>query len=324
MPSTNEQQAIREQNLRILETQERAAELSRLYPPSEEQLKAEALQVELNAYAERFPMFAAARSAAIHHLVVPLAPGTTEPLIDPRNGSSDVRTLLEFWRETPDANVGAVVGRVSNLIALHVQDHEATLRLCDLAAFEVYDEDNDRRWTEYRTVGGARVSLVTPPLQPDRWTGWGKRAAMKHEIERYRATRPPEAHWLTWSYPTVESGQDAFSYRARKVGPGLTVLGEGEVIPWAGRLSNGLTIAAPLGPSPEIPTWLAATLGKNRSRRAMQAQREQWEADMRLANAHVIAQTAALRALEDEARAKAAEDRAKADAMLAEAMKDER
>jgi hypothetical protein len=95
MPSipASEQQAIREQNLRILETQERATEIATLYPPSEEQLEAQALQVELNAFAERFPMFASARSASIHHLVVPLTPGTTEPLIDPANASSDTRTV---------------------------------------------------------------------------------------------------------------------------------------------------------------------------------------------------------------------------------------
>jgi hypothetical protein len=227
---------------------------------------------------------------------------------------------FEFWRKTPNANVGVVVGRVSNLIALYVADHAAALRLRELAEFECYDEDTDKRWTERRLIGGARVGFQAPPLQPDRWTGWGKKAVVEHLKERYQMSRPPEAHWLTWSYPTVASGQDAFDYRARKVGPGLTVLGEGEVIPWAGRLQNGLTIVAPMGPSPEIPTWLASMFGKPRSRKAMAAAREQWEADMRMANAHLIGQTAHLRALEDEARAKAAEDRARADAMLAEAM----
>jgi hypothetical protein len=114
-------------------------------------------------------------------------------------------------------------------------------------------------------------------------TGWGRsftRAA--NEADQQWLRRHPETWFLVWSYPHVVSGLDAFDYRGRSIGPGLRVLGEGDVLPWQGSiLEGGIEVAAPMGKPPEIPLWLAKLLGNPRSRKAMAAAREQYEANLR-------------------------------------------
>lgn len=94
-------------------------------PLSAEQVARERMQWEHNAYAERCPLFASARSAATHRLVLPLEPNGVRPAAAVSEATSDPAVLYEWWQDQPQANVGVVVGRVGNLVALEAKDHEA-------------------------------------------------------------------------------------------------------------------------------------------------------------------------------------------------------
>lgn len=189
---------------------------------------------------------------------------------------------------------------------------------------KVYDEDNDTSYTEMRELGGYSVRLVIPsrPVSMRGVQGWGKaynRAvnAMVREDEQ----RQPETFFLAWSFPSVVSGNDAFEYRSRKVGQGLTLIGEGDVIPWQGSiLDGGVQVVAPTSKPPEIPLWLASSLGRPRSRKAMAAAREAYEAIQRRDTAHVTAALAVRRVYEEQERQLAIKDREKAERILAEVM----
>jgi hypothetical protein len=100
--------------------------------------------------------------------------------------------------------------------------------------------------------------------------------------ERLKEVPAPEEFWLLWSYPPIQSGYDAFDFLKRRVVNGVELLGPGEVIPWSGsRFADGTMVLAPAGPLPEVPLWLARALGKPRSRKAMKAAREAYEAAMK-------------------------------------------
>ena len=289
---------------------------------SEEQIEAEQFQAQSNALAEQLPLYAAARSASANFLVVPL--DGTKPLIRPTDATNDPWELFTHWSRWPEANPGVLLGRVGGILALQVDGMAAYSRLREMATVKVYDEDNDTSYTEMRELGGYSVRLVIPSRSVSMRgvQGWGKaynRAvnAMVREDEQ----RQPETFFLVWSFPSVVSGNDAFEYRSKTVLPGVKLLGEGDVIPWQGSvLADGVQVIAPSSRPPEVPLWLAQTIGKPRSRKAMAAARDAYEAIQRRDTAHVTAALAVRRVYEEQERQLAIRDREKAEAILAEVM----
>jgi Bifunctional DNA primase/polymerase, N-terminal len=309
---------IAEQARRALDMAQRQREAP---PLSEEQLEAERFQFESNAMADANPLYAAARAAAVNFLVVPLD-GTT-PLVEPSEATREPRRLLTWWAEYPDANPGILLGRIGGIFALRVEDNEAYERLKDMAAVPMRDPDTDRTWTEYRPIGGAMVRLVAPsqPFSTRRVSGWGRdfeRAAA--ELAREGRNRKPETLFLVYSYPPVQSGYDAFDYKSRAIASGIRLLGEGEVLPWSGAiLEGGIQVTAPMSQPPEAPLWFAKTIGKPRSRRAMQAAREAHEAALRANDAYWMGIVRAQREAGERALKAAVIEREKAAKALQEA-----
>jgi Bifunctional DNA primase/polymerase, N-terminal len=265
-----------------------ADRMKELPPQTAEQIEAERFQYESNAYAADNALYAAARSTAVHFLVVPL--DGTVPLVDPSEATRDPKRLLAWWAEYPSANVGVLLGRIGGIFALRVEDNAAWELLREMAAVPMRDPDTDRKWTEYRDLSGARVRLLAPsePFSVRSRGGWGRdwiRAV--RELEHESRDRNPQTGFLVWSYPPVQSGMDAFDYRSRTIAQGIRLLGEGEVLPWEGsELDDGIRVQAPMSRPPECPVWLARMIGKPRSRKAMAAAREQYEADLRASNAY--------------------------------------
>jgi Bifunctional DNA primase/polymerase, N-terminal len=288
-----------------------------LPPQTAEQIEAERFQYESNEYAAVNARYSAARAAAVNFLVVPLD-GTT-PLVDPSEATREPRKLLTWWAEHPEANPGVALGRIGGIWALRVEDNEAWERLKEMTAVPMRDPDRDRTWTEYRDLGGARVRLHAPsrPFSVRSRGGWGRdfdRAAA--ELAQESRNRNPQTFFLVWSYPSVQSGVDAFDYKSRTIATGLRVLGEGEVLPWSGSvLQDGVTVQAPMSRPPEAPVWLAKVMGRARPRKAMAAQREQFEAMQRANEAHVMGLAELIRKATQEAAEKAvAEAKAAAEA----------
>jgi hypothetical protein len=312
---------IARQAQHALEMSDRLKEPRHLTP---EQVEAERFQYESNAYAEENALYAAARSAA-SYLVLPLEPNGTRPLVDPSEASQDSRQLYKWWTELePNANPGVLLGRKAGLFALYVEDTAAWLRLREMATVERYDEDMDRRYTEVKEIGGASLRLFAPsqPFSVRTRTAWGRKAGLDIiGAMRAERARQPQTFWLVYSYPSVVSGQDAWDYRSKSVLTGVRLLAEGEVLPWGGAiLEGGVTVAAPMSHPPEIPLWLAKTIGKPRSRKVMAAARDAYEAAQRAMNARSIAFEAQLRIIEAEARERAVKDREQAERVLADEM----
>jgi Bifunctional DNA primase/polymerase, N-terminal len=291
----------------LAELTQRALELGRHqhdHRLSEEQMEQERFQAESNALAEENPLYAAARSAAVNFLVVPL--DGTSPIVDPKAATNDAHLLFKWWQEWPEANPGILLGRIGGALALHIEDDAAHLRLRELAKV-VYPEVEDGRhsvksFIEYRDLGGYYVRLL-PDSQSFSLrirTGWG-RPFTRAVIEQDRQARQqyPETFWLVFSYPSVTSGMDAFEYRTRNIDAGVKLLGEGEVLAWNGAtLDDGIRVSAPLGRPPEVPLWLANTIGKPRSRKVMAAAREAHEAAMRGQGTYPFAEAEAARTAE--------------------------
>lgn len=282
------------------------------------QVEAERFQAQSNEYAAHNALYAAARAASASFLVVPLD-GTT-PLVKPTDATNDPWQLFNWWDKWPTANPGVALGRVAGVLALKVDDLAAYSRLREMATVKHYDEDADSAVIELREIGGYTVRLVkTEPFMSRSVIGWGKaytRAVV--EMDRKQRTKNPETFWLVWSFPSVVSGNDAFNYRGRKVGQGLTLMAEG-AIPWQGSiLEGGIQVVAPTSKPPDIPLWLASSLGSPRSRKEMAAAREAYEAIQRRDTAHVTAALALRRVYEEQEREQANRDRAEAERVLAE------
>jgi Bifunctional DNA primase/polymerase, N-terminal len=162
---------IAEQARRALEMADRQKEAP---PLSDEQIEAERFQYESNEYAAQNPRYAAARSAGVNFLVVP-CDGIT-PLVKPTDASRDARELFLWWDRWPDANPAILLGRVGGVFALRVEDNKAWYLLKEMAAVPKRDPDADRKWTEYRDLGGARVRLLAPsePFSTRSIGGWGR------------------------------------------------------------------------------------------------------------------------------------------------------
>jgi Bifunctional DNA primase/polymerase, N-terminal len=111
-------------------------------------------------YASDNPLYAAARSAAVNFLVVPL--DGTSPLVDPSEATREPRKLLTWWAEYPDANPGILLGRIGGVFALRVEDNKAYELLKEMAAIPMRDPDTDKTWTEYRDLSGSFVRLLAP------------------------------------------------------------------------------------------------------------------------------------------------------------------
>jgi hypothetical protein len=292
---------------------------------TDEQNEAERFQYESNALAEKLPKYAAARAASTNFLIVPLD-GTT-PLVEPSEATREPRRLLAWWQQWPEANIGVALGRVGGALALRVEDTAAYVLLREMTNVrhpEVEDgRDSVPGYIEYRELPRYEVRLFNPsnPVSMRSVIGWGRNYTRAvNEMLKEDEQRQPETFFLVWSFPHVATGQDAFNYPSRKVGQGLTLMGEGDVLPWAGSiLGDGIQVVAPMSRPPEVPLWLAKTLGKPRSRKAMVAAREGYEAALRVNEAHVIGQAEARRASEEAARRLATADNERARKALEEA-----
>src|SRR5215211_2339585 len=288
---------------------------------SPEQIERERWQWESNAFAQQHPMYAAARAAAIYRAIVPLEPLGRKPLVPPSKATQDEKTILDWWRATPDANIGVPVGRANNLIAMHVEDLTAQVRLRGLTKAQSFaipeGEEKGKTFTEYLGMNFARVQFAKQGQPFRQITDWGKQASKKMRALEV-GNEPPEEHWFVWSYPPIQGGQDAHEFPRRRIATGVQLLGPGEVIPWGGsRLEGRLLLTGPSGPLPEIPTWLAAKIGKPRSRQVMQAAREAWDAALRAASGISDAELLRLIELREQAFAQAQADAKKANAALA-------
>jgi hypothetical protein len=287
---------------------------------TDEQLEAERFQYESNEYAAKNPRYAAARAASANFLVVPL--DGTSPLVKPTDATNDPWQLFNFWDKWPEANIGVALGRVGGALALRIEDDAAYRRLREMATVECHDED-DRTWKELREIGGYSVRLVIPSRSFSMRSriGWGKAYTRAvNEMLKEDEKGQPETFFLVWSYPPVQSGQDAFNFHSRKVGHGLTLLAEGDVLPWAGSiLDGGIQVVAPMSRPPEVPLWLAKTIGKPRSRKAIQAAREAHEAALRASDAYWMGVTRAQREAGERAMREALAEREKAEKAAQEA-----
>jgi hypothetical protein len=315
---------LKKQIARQAERALEVADMLRSAPrPSDEQIEREQFQFESSEYASQNPLYAAARGAT-QYLVLPLEPGGVKPLVPLEEATRDDRVLYEWWAQWPNANPGIRLGRVGGIWALEVADRAAQMRLWEMAKYEAYDEDTDRRWYEYREIGGVPIRFYVPtePVPIRVRTGWGRQFTREvGKMIREENARHPETMALLFAYPSPFSGQDAFDYKDRKVAEGLTVMGEGDALPVNGAiLTDGITVAGPHGYPYEAPLWLAAKFGKARSRKAMAAAREAFEAAQRQENAHVLANIAMRRHYEDQERERATADRQKAEAVLADEM----
>jgi hypothetical protein len=318
MSSTFYEPSIKAQLGRLWEKLEANSKLPR-EPMSAEEIERERTQAEHNTYAERCPMFAAARSAAIHRLVLPLEPNGTRPLVPIKDATNDVGRIFQWWNEWEDANIGVVVGRVGGLIALEVKDHASLAAL--MKPVVSHNEDAGQEVIDYPELGGGRVRFLRQSAHPIRQTefqGWGDDPG-KRKQKWFDSQKHPENLWLVWSYPSVETGLDAWDYKRKRIGSGLTVLAEGSVVPWNGSRIDDLMVVAPSGGLPFMPAALAPRLGHKRSNRVMQAVMAQRAADLRAQNAANYARESLLRQLEQEERGKALADRARADKLLADA-----
>jgi hypothetical protein len=292
-------------------------------PPSKEQWERERFQYASNEYALQNPMYAAARGST-SFLVLPLEPNGVTPMVELSEATKDDRQLFEWWQTWPDANPGILLGRIGGVFALKVDDLAAYVRLREMARYETYEEDRDTTTIHYREIGGASVLLLAPsePVSYRTRTGWGR--AFNREIAKMlkdERERQPQTFWLLFSYHSPVSGQDAWDFKRRTILPGVTVVGEGEVIPYNGAiLEGGVTVSGIAQSPPEVPIWLAQSIGRARSRKVMAAAREQYEASMRAINPRAVANEALWRRLEEEARVKAEEDRRRAEKILADEM----
>jgi hypothetical protein len=309
---------IAEQARRALDMADRMKELP---PLTAEEIEAERFQYESNAYAADNPLYAAARAASAHFLVVPLH--GTDPLVRPADATRDAWQIFNWWSTWPEANPGILLGRAGGVFAIRVQDNAAWERLRDMAAVPMRD-DNDKTWTEYRHIGGAMVRLLAPsrPFSMRSRGGWGRdfdRAAA--ELARESRSRNPQAFFLVWSYPSVVSGLDAFDYRTKTIAEGVKLYGDHAVMPWDGAiLDKGVRVAASTGGRPpEAPLWLSKRIGNPRSRKVMVAAREAYEAALRVNEAHVIGEAEARRASAEAARRLALADQEQARKALAKA-----
>jgi hypothetical protein len=286
---------------------------------TDEQIEAERFQAQSNALAEKLPLYAAARAASANFLVVPL--DGTSPLVKPTDATNDPWQLFNWWDKWPEANPGVALGRVGGVVALQVDSMTAYQVLRQMATVVYHDED-ERAWKEYRELGGYSVRLVIPSSASMRMVqGWGKAYSRAvNAMVKEERQRQPETFFLVWSFPSVTSGQDAFNYRSRKVGQGLTLLAEGDVLPWDGSVLDNVRVVAPMSKPPEMPEWLGSMLGRPRSRKAMAAAREAFEAIQRRDTAHVTAALALRRVYEEQERELAIKDREQAERILAEVM----
>lgn len=223
--------------------------------------------------AQRNPAYQVARSIAVHYRVVPLAAtagaGLTgwTPLAAIDDAIQNKLTLADCWATSPAAQPGIVLGRASNVIALHLQTQAAVDWLRDLATQERHDPDSDRSWQEQREIGGTRLRLATPEPTPPRFLSGHARAIGQQLREEAAKRRAFTGLMILWSYPTVISGQDTVDFPARKIHAGAALLGDGDVLPAPGAtMPDGRLVvgALPRGDT-WMPGWLAALLGTPRN-----------------------------------------------------------
>jgi plasmid stabilization system protein ParE len=167
-------QVIRQLEAQAKRALEMADRMKELPPQTAEEIEAERFAYESNAYASDNALYAAARSTAVHFLVVPLDGDT--PLVETSEATREPRKLFAWWLEYPDANPGVLLGRVGGIFALRVEDSKAWELLKEMAAVPMRNPDTDRTYTEYRDLNGAAVRLVAPsqPFSVRSRSGWGR------------------------------------------------------------------------------------------------------------------------------------------------------
>jgi hypothetical protein len=169
--------------------------------------------------------------------------------------------LLAWWQEYPSANPGIALGRVGGALAVRVEDTDAYVRLREMTKVrhpEVEDgRDSVPGYIEYRELPRFEVRLVnlSNPVSMRSLIGWGRTYTNAvNEMLKEEERRQPETFFPVFAYPSVPSGMDAFDYKGRKLGQGLTLMGEGDALPWQGSiLDGGLQVVAPMNRPPEVP-----------------------------------------------------------------------
>jgi hypothetical protein len=229
---------------------------------------------ESTLLAEQNPYFARARSLATYRPILPLEPGGTKPMVGVDESSQDLRTLMGWWASWPDANVGTIVGRISNIIALRVTNPEA---LRKWATVTWTDPDRDRKYEEIQEIGGGVVTIgtVQPQTRKRGVAVWGAKAFNARANELLEADRPKVAvRWIVYEYAprdpqTGLAPDDNLEFPARHIADGVDVLGPGVALPLAGALLDGTEIRnAGLIPGQiPIPRWLSERIAKPRKGR---------------------------------------------------------
>jgi hypothetical protein len=251
---------------RARERQELAADIAAANPIPEppEVREINRLIADSRYLAETNKFFAAARSIAAHRPVLPLEPGGLTPMVKVNEASQDLRTLLDWWAQWPTANVGSVVGRHANLIAMRVTRVES---LIEYATVVYRDEDSDMTYSEVQEIGGARVAIGTLPVVVQRRgvSGWGKRFAREANALLLEERPKLAVQWFVWEYPRDEFNLDTLDFPSKHLAEGLDVLGTGDVLPLSGVLLDGTRISNSMAPGMmQIPSWLASRIGKPR------------------------------------------------------------
>jgi hypothetical protein len=264
-----EYEEIDRKNARNRQRYVELADIADLLPPEPPELQEiNQLIYESTVLAESCPAFATARSIALHRPVLPLEPGGTKPMVQPRNATQDLRTLMDWWAQWPLANTGVLAGRLGRLIALGVET-EAVGNLHELATIRYRDDDTDQTFSEIQDLSAAVITIGQVKQGPRiRSFGplWGKRAnedAMRRLHEEAHE-RNIAGYYMLWSYPSAESNCDIYDYKGRELAPGVVLQSEGTVIPVAGRLTDSYLISGLHAEPPRVPAWFERKYGRAR------------------------------------------------------------
>jgi hypothetical protein len=269
--AARERQNIAEQTARLRERFHELDEALQDAPPEPEHIRKINEIIAHGRYlAERNPLFSAARSVAVHRPVLPLEAGGTTPMVPINEANQDLATLIDWWVQWPEANVGCLAGHFGRLIAVRIGGSPEALEAWRaLATISYRDPDSDRVYSELQPMEAAVVTVGEQP-PPVRVRNvrlpWGKKAQAQALQDILKGQRPKIiVSYLLWSFPTLESGQDLYDYPRKQLASGVDLLGEGDVIPAGGHLLDGTAIHTPgIGWLPEVPAWFARRYGKAR------------------------------------------------------------
>ena len=70
--------------------------------------------------------------------IIPLEPGRKQPLVswkEFQHKGADRDQIVKWWKEWPNANIGVVTGKISNLVVFDLDSEEARLHFQELGGF---------------------------------------------------------------------------------------------------------------------------------------------------------------------------------------------